>query len=280
MKLKGRVAIVTAAGRGIGRGIALALAEEGADLIVNSYRTETTKALADELSIKGIKVLAIPGDITQPEKIVEVVNKAISTFGKIDILVNNAGGAPVNMKPGTGPLAEVVAGWDATYEQNLKATVLMCEAVIPHFISQKSGKIVNVASIAGRSSTPFIEDGHTVYSTMKAGIIRYTQLLADRLGHDGINANSLCPGFVYTDTNKGFFERLIATVPQYKGYSVQQLWSGIFDGKCPSIPAMVVPLRREQTVEDMARAVVFLVSDDAINITGQALNVDGGIVKS
>lgn len=283
MKLINRVAVVTAAGRGIGRGIALALADEGADLVLNSYHEETTKAVANEIVSRGRRVLAIPGDITQPEKILEVVAKTISAFGKIDVLVNNVGAGSMNpRKPGAGPLAQFIAGWDTTYEQNLKAPVLMCEAVIPAMIGQKSGKIVNIASIAGRSSINYIETGHAIYSVMKAGIIRYTQLLADRLGPDGINVNCICPGVVYTDGNRAFLEAIIATVPQYKRYDRRQLWLEVWEGKHPEVPLQLpnLSLRREQTVEDMARAVIFLVSEDAINITGQSLNVDGGAVKS
>jgi len=173
MKLEDKVAIVTAAGRGIGRAIALALAEEGAAVVVNSYREETTKAVADEIKAMNRRYLAIPGDITKPEKIMQVVEDTINAFGRIDILVNNVGsGSMTPKKPGSGPLGRIMASWDTTYEQNLRATVLMCEAVAPHFIEKGGGKIVNISSIAGRHAAYAIALENIAspsYASMKAG---------------------------------------------------------------------------------------------------------------
>ena len=282
MKLEGKVAIVTAAGRGIGRGIALCLAEEGADVVVNSYREETTKAVADEIEAMGRKTLAIAGDITKPDKIVQVVEEAVNTFGRIDILVNNVGGsAAVPREPGSGPLAREVLAWDVTYEQNLRATVLMCEAVAPHFIERKSGKIITISSIAGRYGLPASDYAPAAYCSMKAGLIRYTQVLADRLGPSSINVNCVCPGIIYTDTWKRSSVMTVENRPEFKGMDPREWFLGISAGKYQELLAgFVTPLRREQTVEDIGRTVVFLVSDDAANITGQAFNVDGGMIKS
>ena len=247
MKLEGKVAIVTAAGRGIGRGIALCLAEEGADVVVNSYREATIKAVAEEIEAMGRKTLAIVGDITKPDKIVQVVEEAINTFGRIDILVNNVGGGPASPRePGSGPLAQEVLAWDITYEQNLRATVLMCEAAAPHFIERKSGKIIT-----------------------------------DRLGSSNINVNCVCPGIIYTDAWKRNSVLTVENRPEFKGMDPREWFLGISAGKYPELlEGFVTPLKREQTVEDIGRAVVFLVSDDAANITGQAFNVDGGMIKS
>ncbi len=282
MKLEGKVAIVTAAGRGIGRGIALCLAEEGADVVVNSYREETTKAVAGEIEAMGRKTLAIAGDITTPDKIVQVVEDAVKTFGRIDILVNNVGGGAASpRKPGSGPLAQEVLAWDVTYEQNLRATVLMCEAVAPHFIERKSGKIITISSIAGRYGLPASDYAPAAYCSMKAGLIRYTQYLADRLGPSSINVNCVCPGIIYTDTWKRSSVLTVENRPEFKGMDPREWFLGISAGRYPELLAgFVTPLRREQTVEDIGRAVVFLVSDDAANITGQAFNVDGGMIKS
>ena len=281
MKLEGKVAIVSAAGRGIGRGIAIALAEEGADVVVNSYREETTKAVVDEIKAIGRRTLAIPGDITKPDKIVQVVEDAIKTFGRIDILVNNIGGGPASPRePGSGPLAQEVLEWDSTYEYNLRAPALMCAAVMPHFMEQKSGKIVNISSIGGRAAVPDLEMGFWfVYASVKAGVIRLTHLLADILGPYNVNVNCICPGAVYTDANRRTAE-MLATRPEYEGLDARELWLEVMEGKHPEDPLPLIPLRREQTVEDMGRAAVFLVSDDAVNITGQSLNIDGGVVKS
>ena len=283
MKLEGKVAIVNAAGRGIGKAIALCLAEEGADLAVNSFREETTAQTADEIKALGRRVLAIPGDVTRADMVIKVVEDTISTFGKIDILVNNIGSGPMTRRePGSGPLWRTEAMWDGMYEQNLKAPVLMCEAVIPHMIEQKSGKIINISSIAGRSVMSEKLANLVVppsYSAAKAGLINYSQFLAERLGPYNINVNCVCPGIVYTDAWQGNSRRVVENVPQFKGQDPREWFVGIAQGKYPDM-CLSTPLRREQTAEDIGRAVVFLVSDDSVNITGQSLNVDGGMIKS
>lgn len=278
MKLEGKVAIVTAAGRGIGRGIALCLAAEGASIVVNSYAKETTASTVDEISKMGRKASGIVGDITTPEMITKVIADAISTFGKVDIVVNNVGGMSKTPKEsGNDPLSQMAAAWDTYYGQNLRPQVLMCEAVAPYFIKQKSGKIINIASVAGKPGFPPMD----AYSAMKAGIIRYTQCLADRLGPSNINVNCVCPGIIYTDLWKLTAERIVNSDPKLKGLDPREWFLGIFDGRY-AIPGgnLPTPLRREQTVEDIGRAVAFLASEEAMNISGQALNVDGGMINS
>ncbi|MDD4875926.1 MAG: SDR family oxidoreductase [Dehalococcoidales bacterium] len=278
MKLEGKVAIVTAGGRGIGRGIALCLAEEGADIVVNSFHQETTNKVADEIKAMGRKVLTVAGDITETDIMLKTIEDTINTFGKIDILVNNVGGgrmAPENI--GSGPLDKEIALWNGTYHQNIRATVLMCSAVAPYFIKQNSGKIVNIASIAGRY--PFTGQWPAAYGSMKAGLIRYTQGLANKLGQHNINANCVCPGIVYTAAWERGSKQMVDNTPELKGISPKEWFDLRASGQYPQrgpYPA----LRRAQTEEDMGRAVVFLVSEDAKNITGQALNVDGGMVMS
>ena len=277
MKLEGKVAIVTASGRGIGRGIAICLAEEGADVVINSLHEETTTKVADEVRALGHRALAIAGDITTADKIVQVVQDTITAFGKIDILVNNVGGGRMaSEETGTGPLGPVEVEWDFMYKQNLRASVLMCKAVQLHFIKQKSGQIVNISSIAARYASVI---SSASYGTMKAGLIRFSQSLAEELGPHNINVNCVCPGFVYTDAWVRGATRNVETRPEYKGMKPKDWFLGLVEGKYLDLVA-VTPLRREQTVEDMARAVVFLVSEDAKNISGQALNIDGGRIKS
>ncbi len=283
MKLENRVAMVTAAGRGIGRGIALALAADGADVVVNSYRQETTRSVADEIGAMGRKVLAIPGDITQPDQIMAAVEQTIGTFGKLDILANNVGSGSMTPKePGSGPLGPIAANWDSTYEQNLRATVLMCEAVAPHLIEMGGGKIVNIGSIAGRFASPVhvLENiASPAYHAMKAGLGSYTQTLANRLGSHNINVNCVCPGIVYTDAWKNNSKRMVSRIPEFNGIEPREWFLGISAGKYPAW-FQATPMRREQTVEDIAQAVVFLASEDSRNITGQSFNVDGGMIKN
>ena len=278
MKLEGKVAIVTAGGRGIGRGIALCLAEEGADVVVNSFHEETTTKVADEVRALGRRALAIAGDVTTANTIVQVVQDTIDTFGKIDILVNNVGGGRMTSKEvGSGVLGQLEAEWDGTYEQNLRATVLMCKAIEPHFIKQKSGKIVNIASIAARLSHSHFSP--VAYGTMKVGVIKFTQALANALGPHNINVNCVCPGIIYTDAWKRGSKRIVETMPKYKKMKPRDWFVEFMAGKYPEL-GPITPLGREQTVEDIGHAVVFLVSEDAKNITGQSLNVDGGKVMS
>jgi len=282
MKLAGKVAVVTAAGRGIGRGIALELAAAGADVVVNSYGEDTTASTVQAVEATGRRALAVPGDITRPERILALVERTLEAFGRIDILVNNVGAGPKSAPdPEAGPLGPVAALWDALYAQNLRPVVLMSEAVIPHFKAQKSGKIINISSIAGRTSlSARMLEGfvHPSYSAMKAGLVSYTQTLAEMLGPYNVNVNAVCPGIVYTDAWAGNAARAVKTMPEFKGMDPRAWFEGIFRGDYPDIFDRT-PLQREQTVEDIGRAVVFLVSEDAMNITGQSLMVDGGMVK-
>jgi NAD(P)-dependent dehydrogenase (short-subunit alcohol dehydrogenase family) len=179
-----------------------------------------------------------------------------------------------------GPLGQIGALWDALYQQNLRPAVLMTEAVTPHFVEQNSGKIINISSIAGRTSlsdkmlAAFV---HPSYGAMKAGLINYTQTLAELLGPHNINVNAICPGIVYTDAWRANAERAVQ-MPEFKGQDPREWFDGIPRGDYPEIFDRT-PLRRAQTVEDIGRAVVFLAGGDSINITGQSLMVDGGMVK-
>ena len=282
LKLEGKVAIVTAAGRGIGRGIALKLGEAGALLVVNSFSERGTASTADALRAMGRDVLAIPGDITTPAAIADLAQQAEARFGQVDILVNNVGGGPQTaIAQATGPLGPIAALWDALYAQNLRPAVLMTEAVLTRMIERKSGKIVNISSIAGKTSMSdkMLAIVHPSYGAMKAALISYTHTLAELMGPHNINVNAVCPGIVYTDAWQGNAERIVRHDPRFKGQDPRAWFEGIARGDYPDIFDRT-PLRREQTVEDVANAVLFLVSDDAKNITGQSMMVDGGMVKT
>jgi NAD(P)-dependent dehydrogenase (short-subunit alcohol dehydrogenase family) len=159
---------------------------------------------------------------------------------------------------------------------------LMTEAVVPNMIEQGHGKIVQVSSIAGKTS---LSDrmlkifAHPAYGAMKAALCHYTTTLAETLGPRGINVNAVCPGIVWTDSWKKNAESAVANLPPWKGRDARDWFEGIARGDYPEIFDRT-PLRREQTVEDIADAVVFLVSEAARNITGQSLMVDGGMVKT
>jgi len=282
MKLENQVAIVTAAGRGIGKGIALALAEQGAKVVVNSFSEDTTAGTAEAIRDRGGEVASLAGDITDPLKMIELRDLALDKFGQIDILVNNVGAGPKSaFEPADHELGLATSIWDGLYEQNLKPVVLMSEAVIPHMKERRTGKLIQISSIAGRTSLSdkmlnmFV---HPSYGAMKAALINYTQNQAELLGPYNINVNAVCPGIVYTDAWEANAERAVKSIPDYQGQDARTWFEGIFRGEYPDVFDRT-PLRREQTVEDIGNAVVFLVSSDSMNITGQALMVDGGMVK-
>ena len=282
MKLDGKVALVSACGRGIGKEIALLLAKEGASVVVNSFSAANTEALASELEDIGAKVVSVAGDITKSTVILDMVSAAINTFGKIDILVNNVGGGSANeIHDKDNPLAEAEAIWDGTYAMSLRAPVLMCEAVLPHFIERKSGKIINMSSLAGRPGMPHVDlvPLSASYHSAKAGLIRYTQLLADQVGRYNINVNAICPGIIYTDGWREISEAMVTNHPQFKGEDPREWFKGVGEGRYAGEGMPQTAMRREQTTADVAEAVLFLTSDAAANITGQSLNVDGGMVK-
>ena len=282
MKLDGKVSLISACGRGIGKEIALTLAKEGSSVVINSFSNENTQALARELESLGAKVVAMPGDITKSSVILAMVDAAIDAFGKIDILINNVGGgSSADITDQDNPLAEVEAVWDGTYAMSLKAPVLMCEAVMPHFIERKSGKIINMSSLAGRPGMPHVDlvPLSSSYHSAKAGLIRYTQLLADQVGRHNINVNAICPGIIYTDGWRELSEAMVANHPDYKGEDPREWFLGVGQGRYVGEGLPQTPLRREQTTADIAEAVLFLTSDAAANITGQTLNVDGGMAK-
>lgn len=282
MRLEEKIAIVSAAGRGIGKAIALSLADEGATVVVNSYGTETTEGTVEAIKSSGGNAIGMPGDITDPEMIIHVVEKTMSDCGRIDIVVNNVGAGPkTSDEPPDHPLAPVEAIWTAMYKQNLLPTVLMTEAVVPHMKEARFGKIVHVSSIAGRASLSdkmlrtFVPPS---YGAMKAALVSYTQTLAEMLGPHNINVNAVAPGIVYTDAWKGNAARAVKTLPEFKGMDAREWFEGIARGDYPDIFDRT-PLRREQTAEDIGRAVCFLSSEDSMNMTGQTLMIDGGMVK-
>ena len=282
MKLDGKVSLVSACGRGIGKEIALTLAREGSNLIINSFSEENTQALAKKIEGLGVKVVAVAGDITRSAVILETVAAGIEAFGQIDILVNNVGGGLVaEIDDKDNPLAEVEAMWDGTYAMSLKAPVLMCEAVMPHLMEKKSGKIINISSLAGRPGMPHVDlvPLSSSYHSAKAGLIRYTQLLADQMGRHNINVNAICPGIIYTDGWKEISEAMVKNHPSYKGEDPREWFLGVSGGKYAAGGLPQTPMRREQTTADIAEAVLFLASEASANITGQTLNVDGGMVK-
>lgn len=257
-RLEGRTALVTGGGRGIGRGIALELAKEGADVVIGDVLLGNAESTATEIRGLGRKALAVEMDVTSGESIESALERVRESLGEVHILVNNAG----VVQDHTGA-EEDELDWDRCYEVNLKGMWKVSAALAPRFQSQGGGKIVNIASIAGRSG-----GGIAAYSASKAGAISLTQSLATQLGSHNVNVNAVCPGLLWTDLWRKL-EGMIGGDDNDEVIDQRRTFEGMLAARCP--------LGREQTPEDIGKAVAFLASEDARNITGQALNVDGGI---
>ena len=286
MKLVGKVALVAGGGQGIGEGIARCLAEEGADVAISDINIENAKKVADSAREMGRRALAIHADLANDDEAQRTVQETLGSFGRIDILINNVGGlseetlrlmAEYYVSLGDPALPSYLRYnselWDRFYRLNLKTHVILSNAVTPHLTSQKSGSIVNISSVAGRNPDP----DNIAYAAFKAGDISITWSMARALAPYNVRVNCICPGFVWTP----LWERAATAILDFLrhapgGRNMEALSPNGF--WLDYIVKPSTPLGREQTAEDMGRAAVFLVSEDAKNITGQVLHVDGGMV--
>ena len=256
LNLAGKVAIVTGGGGDLGRAIVLALTAEGAHVAVADYNQESARAVANEASQQGGTAVAVPVDVTRSDQVEAMVQKTVNQLGSVDILVNNAGIL--------GPQKPIVEldedGWDAVVDVNLKGTFLCSKAVLPLMITKTYGKIVNISSIAGKTGEPFA----AVYSATKAAVINLTQGLALEVAKYKINVNSVCPAGL----NNSMSEAVFAERSRYLEITPAEAREQFL----ASFP-MPIPL----TVDDVAKTVVFLSSDVSVQITGEAVNVTGGV---
>ncbi len=247
--LEGRSAVVTGAGAGIGRAIAMELVAAGADVLI-TYRSkrETTEALAEELTTLGPgSCRASSLDIRQSEDVTRVIEEAKETFERLDILVNNAG-----VTHDTLVMRMSEEAWDTVVETNLRGTFLTSKAALRGMIRARWGRIINVTSVVGRLGNP----GQANYAAAKAGIIGFTRSLALEVASRGITVNAIAPGFVNTDMTAGLTEQQ------------QEFLLGR------------IPMGRIAEPSEIAPLVAFLASDAAGYITGQTFNVDGGVIMS
>ena len=263
MRLSGKVAIVTGGGSGIGRGIVLAMAREGADLAIPDIQVLNAEKVADEVKALGRKCIAMRADVTSSADVKTMVDRTREALGKIDILVNNAGMAA---PPGMPFMNNTEEDWDKTFAINTKSVFLTCKAIAPYFIERKAGRIINIASIAGPLAAPTMPP----YSVAKGGVITFTRVVAKELAPHGITVNAICPGVLWTDFWQKLAAHIANTNPAFAGMTPRQ----VFDKRIGDI----IPMKIEQQPEDIGWAAVFLASDEARYITGQALNVDGGCV--
>ena len=260
--MQDRVAVITGSATGIGRAIALKMAEQGAHILVSDINQEAASRAVEEIRAFGVRAEADVTDVADASATAAMAEHAIKLFGRVDILVNNAGVAGA---PGWYDRSESTEeDWEFTYKVNVRGTANATNAVTPHMKTARSGKVLNLASIAGREGRPSLPH----YSATKAAVINYTQSLAMELAPFNINVNAICPGLLWTPMWEQVGARYAKNDPEYWGMEPRKVFEKMIAAR--------IPLKREQTPEDIGDAAVFLTSDLARNITGQALDVDGG----
>jgi len=256
MELDGQIAIVTGAGRGIGRATALELAKMGADIVVAELDRAGADRTASEVKGLGRRVLIVPTDVTSRADLQAMADRARGEFGRIDVLVNNAG-----IYRAALPLDVTEEHWDAVLNVNAKAVFFASQAVLPAMIAQKRGNIISLASLAGKIGSR----NNLPYNASKAAVISITKSLALAHAADGIRANCVCPGFVETDM-----------------WTMVAREQGALQGMAPEEftrqRLAQIPLGRMETPQDVANVIAFLASSRAAYMTGQAINVTGGLI--
>ncbi len=242
----GKVALVTGASRGIGRAIALRLGREGASVVVN-YNTsaEAANEVASDIRSAGARATVVQADVALPGDVDRLVDATLKEFSRVDILVNNAG-----ITRDTLILRMSEADWDTVIDTNLKSAFLVTKAALRPMLRQRGGRIVNITSISGVMGNA----GQANYSASKAGMIGLTRSTAREVASRAITCNAVAAGVIDTE-----------------------IWEGVSEAAIDALLQMI-PLARKGTPEDVAEAVAFLSSDAAAYITGQVLNVDGGLV--
>ncbi|GAA2898798.1 SDR family NAD(P)-dependent oxidoreductase [Streptosporangium fragile] len=245
--LQGRKALVTGASRGIGRAIALGLAQAGADLVLLARGAEALEKLAAEIADHGGRALPLPTDVTNPAQVQRAVSAALAEFGGLDVVVNNAGGTGR-----FGPfLALPHSAWEQAMRLNFDSALHVCRAVGPHLVERRSGSVINIASFAGQGGLPLLSP----YAAAKAALISLTRSLAAEWAARDVRVNALVPGWVATDLTAP-----LSADPQTSASLLE-----------------AVPVGRWGQPEDLVGAVVYLASDASRLVTGSCLTLDGGM---
>jgi len=247
--LEGKVALVTGGGRGIGKAISLAFAEEGADLVVSSRdkRPPELESVAEQIRAMGRKAISIPANVGKPQEVENLVQKTLREFGKIDILVNNAGGNPV-----LSTMIELEdRAFDKVLEINLKGAFMMSKAVAGEMIKQGGGRIINISSISGLRARA---DGTGAYCISKAGMNMMTQVMARELAQKNVLVNAIAPGSIKTE-----FSRVNWTDPHRKARRIKE-----------------IELKRFGEPQEITGLALFLASEASSFVTGEIIRVDGG----
>lgn len=253
--LDGSVSIVTGASQGIGAGIARVLAEEGSRVAITGRNEQRVQAVAQQVIDAGGDAIGLLHEATSAASCAEVVSNAKDAFGPIDLLVNNAG---ISQRISFAEIDETT--WDAMLSANLKSIYLMSRCVLPEMLDRKKGRIINVASLAGKAGgSPLASH----YVASKFAVIGFTQALAAEVAPHQVLVNAVCPGVIRTD----MWEQELREISLDEGLSVEQAWDDIVAS---------IPLMRPQESNDIGYVVAFLASAKACNITGESINVNGG----
>ncbi len=257
MLLKDKIAIVTGAGTGMGKAIALRYAREGAHVVAAEIDAASGQQTAAEVSAHDRRGLFVRTDMGKVADINAMVAKAVETFGQIDILVNNAG---VTKSLSFFDVTE--ADWDWMHSVNARGVFFCMQAVAREMVKRNQGKIINTASIAGKG---FRGTSNIAYAGSKGAVIAMTRIGASQLAKYNINVNAICPGA----TRTSMYERIMKQITEREGITEEQAVARM---------DVSIPLRRSNTPDDIANMAAFLASDEARNITGQSFNVDGGLM--
>ena len=258
MRLKGKVALITGAGRGIGQALTLRFAEEGCDVAVNDISEGNLKDTLEKIKECGVAAMPAVFDVSKYDEVKDAVNYVFDKFGKIDILINNAGISKI--APLEATTDEI---WDSTIDINLKGTFNCMKAVLPLMAQRGYGKVINMSSQSGMQGNA----QYSAYCASKFGIRGLTQALAIEYAKHKININALCPGVVLTP----LWEDMIADYAKKRDMPVEEV---------PAYLASKIPLKRLCEPDDVANAALFLASDEASYITGQSINISGGAIMS
>lgn len=258
--LQGKVAIVLAASKGIGRACAQTLAVEGASVVIGSRDPEALTRAAREIERESeSRVVAVPTDVTKAEDIQRIVMTTIREFGRLDIVVNNAGGP----KPGTFEMLNDEQ-WNAAYELNLLSTVRVVRAVVPHLRKAGAGRIINIVSTSVKQPI----DGLVLSNAVRSGVIGLAKTLSVELAEDNITVNNVCPGRILTDRVRQVYR------------IDEKIQSGLSEEEAIATVARDVPMKRLGHPEELGALVAFLASRQASYITGTTIQADGGLVRS
>ena len=272
MRLKGKIAIVTGGGGGLGEGICLCLAQEGADVVVSDLDRQLADTVAAKVREKGSKALAVKTDVSREEEVKNLVDQTIKEMGDVDILVCCAGVSGFSSREAASLHIEdlPVEQWDETFAVNMRGVFLCNRTVAPIFRKKNQGRIINIASIAGRKGSEMLP----AYSASKAAVISFTQSMALQMAPHHVNVNAVCPGIIYTPIWERGAQVLAKAHPLFAGTGINPKEA------LDMVVQTSIPFKNYQTAEDIGKAVVFLASDEAKEITGQALNVCGGMYFS